>query len=196
MAHEEIYRELEECRVSGEFVAYHKWGGDPSIFLVGIVRDLTPTKATFQDVDPRGVLKEIGAVPLRLIHTLDRGTLYLWRLRTLYELGPSVLEERDVRKPAGVRALLEQAAREGTVVRVWTSAQEADEVRVLSVGEETATLSSVYDAGPPNGRTTIRLKRIVRVRWGPSEADDTRVYRQGLEYGFPEPFTDPLARGS
>ena len=149
MAHEEIYRELAECLETGEFVAYHKWGGEPGSFLVGSVQSLTATSVVFWDVDTHGEIESLPyAVPLRLIHSLDRRTHYLWRLRTLYDLGTSDPEDaRDVRKAAEVRALLEEAAKERGIVRVWTSADEANDYLVSSVGDEVAALESVTDGG-------------------------------------------------
>lgn len=187
MAHEEIYRELAECFETREFVSYHKWGDDPSIFLVGVVEDLSPTRVVFQSVTTNGEYKSpLHAVPLRLIHSLDRRTLYLRRLRTLYDLGVSGSgEEREVRKPAEVRALLEEAARETFIVRVWTAVDEANDYLVSSVGDEVAVLESVIDGGPVDGRSSIRLKRIVRARVGRAERDDTRVHRHWKQHGFP-----------
>ncbi len=181
MPHEAIGRELDECLASGEFVAYHKWGDDPSIFLVGVVQDLTPTKATFQSVDSRGTLEaKTDAVPLRLIHTLDRGTPYLHRLRTLYEIGPAEpVETHEARKAAEIRRLLEEAARKENVVRIWTSAEESSDVLVLAIDDETVAVTTVFDAKRIEGHSVIRLKRIVRARYGASEGDDTRVYREG-----------------
>ena len=178
MPHEEIRRVLDGCRRTGEFVAYHKWGDQPDIFCVGVVRNLTGTKATFTDVDPRGRFEgESHAVALRLIHTLDRDTLYLRRLQILHDLEPEETTEGvDVRKPSEVRLLLERAAEERAIVRVWTSADEANDFLILAVGERTVTVSSVTDGGPEDGRTTLRLRRIVRARLGPAERDDARVF--------------------
>ena len=183
MPHEEIRRVLDECRKTGEFVAYYKWGDQPDIFLVGVVGDLSETNATFTNVDPRGRLEEgTHVVPLRLIHTLDRDTLYLRRLQILHGMEPEEeTETEDVRKPAEVRKLLKRAAEERAIVRLWTSAEEANNFLILSIGERTVTVASVTDGGPEDGRTTLRLKRIVRARFGPSERDDTRVHRHLTE---------------
>ncbi|RYG29300.1 hypothetical protein EON81_26960, partial [bacterium] len=54
MPHEEIHRELSECLDTREFVAYHKWGADPGIFLVGQVQELSPTSVYFWDIDTNG----------------------------------------------------------------------------------------------------------------------------------------------
>lgn len=191
MAHEEIYRELAEAKVTGEFVAYHKWGDDPSIFLVGRVLELSPTSVTFDDIDTSGQGGDPFTVALRLIHTVDRGTAYLWRLRVLHEWGVSEGEDREVTKRAEVRALLEEAAMEKFVVNIATSAQDDDDYVVLSVGEETAVLGILFDAQPWGGRTVVRLKRITRVRYGKHERNDTAVYRYGLEYGFPNTKSRP-----
>jgi hypothetical protein len=190
MPHEEIYRELSECRETGEFVAFHKWADDPTLILVGVVRELTPTAATFDEVRPNGVMDSSITVPLRLIHTLDRGTLYLWRLKVLHELGPSENAPRELRKPAEIRAALVEAAGRGEGVRVWTSADDYEDYLVLSVGEETATFTTIPDGGPSEGRTILRLRRIVRLRVGGyGERDDARVNAYGKVHGFPD--TDP-----
>lgn len=196
MPHEEIYRELSECLETREFVAYHKWGDDPGIFLVGTVQELSSTSVLFWDVDSNGRYQDLPhSVPLRLIHSLDRRTLYLWRLRTLYDLGPSELEEeKDVRRPAEVRTLLEEAVREALVVSIWTSVDEVNDYLVSSVGEEAAVLESVTDGGPVDGRTIMRLKRIVRVRVGRAERDDARVHRHWKQHGFPASRGDILPR--
>lgn len=114
MPHEEIRRVLDECRNTREFVAYHKWGDQPDVFLVGVVRDLSGTKATFTDVDPRGRLEEgTHAVPLRLIHSLDRGTLYLRRLQILHGMeSEEETETEDVRNPLAHNAKVDWALRE------------------------------------------------------------------------------------
>lgn len=186
MAHEEIYRELAEARETGELVAYHKWGDDPSIFLVGRVLELSPTSATFEDIDSSGRSDENMKVPLRLIHTIDRGTIYLWRLQVLCDLGAPEGEKREVTKPAEVKALLEKAAREGWIVTVWSSAHDKeDDCLILAVGEETVSFTLAFDGGPANGRTMMRLDRIKRVRYGRGERNDTLVHRHGLTHGFP-----------
>ena len=176
--HGEIRRVLDVCRSTGEFVAYHKWGDTPDIFLVGVVRDLTDTKVTFANVDPRGRFEDDNyAVALRLIHTLDRDTFYIRRLKILNDLEPEEeTESEDVRKPAKIRALLDRAAEERAIVRLRTSADEANDFIILAVGERTVTVSSVTDGGPEDGRTTLRLKRVVRALIGPSERDDARVF--------------------
>jgi hypothetical protein len=190
MPHEDIYRELSECRETGEFVAFHKWGDDPTIFLVGVVRELTPTSATFDEVDPNGVMESSITVPLRLIHTLSRGTMYLWRLKVLHELGPSENAPRELRKPAEIRAALVEAAARGEGVRVWTSADDHEYCLVLSVGEETATFAEILDGGLANGRTILRLRRIVRLRVGGyGERDVARLNAYAKAHGFAD--TDP-----
>lgn len=186
MAHEEIFRELADAQAAGEMVAFHKWGDDPSIFLVGFVRDLSPTSATFELIAGNGAFDEVFKAPLRLIHSIDRGTLYLWRLKVLYEQGHT--PDKDLRratKPTEVRSLLEEAAREGFIVRIWTSVRDSDDCRVLSVGEETVVLTRIVDGGPAEGRTVVRLKRIQEVRYGEDERNDTLVHRYGLTHGFP-----------
>lgn len=186
MAHEEIYRELNECRASGEFVACHRRGDDPSLFVVGVVLELSSTRVTFRDVNPRGQYEEEFSVPLRSIHTLDRGTRYLWRLKILNENeATEPAEIRDLRKPAEVRAFLEDAAQKRSIVHLWTSVDDHEDVIVHAVGEGVVTVASVFEGGPEDGRTMIRLSRIKRVRHACGEHDETVVHRYGLEHGFP-----------
>lgn len=178
---------LEECRQSGEFVAYHMWGDEPESFLVGVVEELSPTKVIFRNVNTEGAYQPIShSVSLRLIHMIDRRTHYLWRLQTLHDLGASdQVEEKDVRNPAAMRAILEEAARMKSIIRVWTSAQEGNDYLVSSLGTDAVVLENVTDGGPADGRSVIRLKRIVRVRAGRAEADNTRAHRHWLSNGFP-----------
>lgn len=194
MPHEEFYRELAQCQGSGEFVGYHMWGDEPGSFLVGVVEELSPTRVVFRDVDPRGAYQPIPhAVSLRLIHSIDRRTHYLWRLQTLHELGvPDPIEEKDARKTDDVRALLKVAAGAKFIVRVWTSAHEANDYLVSSVGDEVVVLLNVTDGGPVDGRSMVRLKRIVRVRVGRDEVDDTRTHRHWSQHGFPRSRGDDL----
>ena len=125
-------------------------------------------------------------VPLRLIHTLDRGTLYLWRLKVLSEIGPSDDEGREYVKAGEIRAALLEAAKTGEGVRLWTSAADHEDYLVRSVGDETVTVIEAHDGGPAYGRTLIRLQRIVRLRVGDSgNRDDVRVNAYGREHGFP-----------
>lgn len=190
MAHEEIYRELAEAKETGELVAYHRWGDDPSIFLVGRVVELSPTSVTFDTFDTKGQPDDPHKVPLRVIHTLDRGNFYLWRIEKLRNLTVEEGEEREVTRPAEIRTLLEDAAREGWIVTLWTSAKDKQEdMLVLAIGEQTVTVTFAPDAARADGRTMIRLNRIKRVRFGYRERHDNAVHRYGLEHGFPN--TDP-----
>ncbi len=186
MPHDEIVRELEECQASGEFVAYHKWGDDPDIFIVGVVQELDGTKAVFCGVDQRGQFEpEDDAVPLRRIHTIHRGTAYLWRLRVLNEMGPTAFEKRIGKTRGEIRSILENAAQRGAIVRIWTSAHDADDYLIHAVGEETVAASNVLDGDQSDGRYVFRLRRIVKVRLGWREHDNLRVHRSGLAHGFP-----------
>ena len=125
-------------------------------------------------------------MPLRLIHTIDRNTPYLWRLRALHEMGPAPpIEEREARKRTEIRAILQDAAQDAAIVRIWTAAGEKNDALVLAVGEEAVAVAPVFEGGPADGRSVIRLRRIVRVRRGASEEDDARVHRYGLAHGFP-----------
>jgi hypothetical protein len=182
MPHEEMHKELAECQASGEFVAYHSWGDDPGIFLVGMVEEITPTKVVFQEVDLSGPFEGPHAVPLRRIHSVDRGTHYLKRLRTLHDLGAAdPVDEKNVTKSAEVLAILQNAAKEAYIVRIWTAAHEANDYFVTSVGVQTVALANVVDGDQRDGRSVVRLDRIVRVRAGAAEADDTRVHRHWQE---------------
>ncbi len=187
MPHEEIYQELAECQASGELVAYHIWGDEPGSFLVGVVEELSPTKVIFRDVDISGKYEGLAhGVPLRRIHTIDRRTHYLWRLTTLRDLGAAdPIDERIVTKPTEVLAVLEEASRNGFIVRIWTAARESKDYFVISASKRTVALESVTDGDQRDGRSVIRLDRIVRVRVGPFELDNTRVHRHWQEAGFP-----------
>ena len=69
---------------TGELVSLHKWADDPSIFLVGIVKELGQTSVTMDLVDPDGSNDEALDVALDDIVSLDRNSLYLRRLGAMY----------------------------------------------------------------------------------------------------------------
>lgn len=167
MRNDLIHRELAECLASGELVEYRPWGDQADALEVGRVVGMTDSRVTFSTVNPDGIPSGEDVRLIRHLHTIERHSRYVERLRRLGEVAVAdELPTHQARTRNSVRMLLEDSV--GHVVQIVTGAREKGTFRIEAFDGEIAVLTTIFDH-KPDGRTLTRIGRIRSVRQGPKE---------------------------
>jgi hypothetical protein len=117
---EPIIQSLRSAMAERRLVAYHKWGDDPTIFLVGFIEEVKSDRILFDQVGTQGEPEnEIDVVDMESIQQLDFDSDYLRGLEKLF----AVYDELIGKKPsAGIRA-----TRHADIVKNFQSAKNSGE---------------------------------------------------------------------
>lgn len=170
---------LAKARESGDLVAYHKWSDDPSIFLVGFVREIREKTVLFDDVTSLGRRDTPNEAAYTDLHGLHRGSAYLLGLAGLHRefANEEMAEGKNARSAKTILAALRRAAGTEELISFWDEESERFTAFVREVADGFAKLEIVLDGGISDGEYLYRLDRIKRVRHGSShELADRWLY--------------------
>ena len=160
-----IIEKLREAATNRKLVAYHKWGDDPTIFLVGFVEELKSDRILFDQVGTHGEPEdEIDIVDMDLIQWLDFDNDYLRGLEKLYAVYDRVVgKEPGAGIKATRRSAIESnlAAVKGTGEVVLLELQdEKRDCLVHDTADDFVCYTELRDGGRPDGVSWMKVELI------------------------------------
>lgn len=184
-----LVRFLRECHASGELVAVHKWGDDPSIFLVGQIVELGEDELALKLVDTDGSWEPTPLDTLKLsrVVSIDRRTPYLSRLQAWLdeykgepELGVKTKEvSNNIDK---IRSSISDALTARTPIDLKLREDEFATCLITGLCEDWVQFLSLDDFCRPLGESFVRLDAVSAVRYGGrSRAREAWLYRRNVE---------------
>lgn len=161
----QILDKLRQAKFERRLVAYHKWGDDPTIFLVGFVEELKSDRIHFDQVGTQGEPEnEVDIVDMDMIQWLDFDTDYLRGLEMLYPVYNEVVGKmpgagiKVTRRPA-IESNLAAVKGTGEVVLLELQDQKKD-CFVHDTADDFVCYTELRDGGRPDGVSWMKVELI------------------------------------
>lgn len=183
-----LARILRECLASGELVAVHKWGDDPSIFFVGRIVELGPDDFTLKLIDTDGSWEASPPESLKLSRVLgiDRRTPYLVRLQAWLdefdgEPGSGLKSKVVSSSPDKIRSAISDAFASQMPIDLKLREDEYVTCIITGLIDDWIFLSTLDDLCQLLGESFVRLDAVVGARhFGRSREREAWLYRRNL----------------